>query len=148
MRGGARGRSRGLPRYPRPMLEPCYLPPGSYPDIYGYPVADAGDEGAGAGARGGSAGPGLTDGASSVAAKEEAAALVHRNRTCGAAAAVCEHAKQCQPKFSKQSRGNCGPLARRFCTRIPVARWGVTPGRAVVVDSFKTRVESAFGFSA
>ena len=113
MRGGARGRSRGVPRYPRPMLEPCYLPPGSCPDIYGYPAADAGDEGqgAGAGARGGSTGPGLTNGASSVAAKEEAAALLHRNRTCGASAAVCEHAKQCQPKFSKQSRGNCGPLA-------------------------------------
>lgn len=58
---------------------------------------------------------------------EEIAAHRARNKTCAYASSICDRAKLCQPKFM-QNRGQCGPLARRFCTRIPVARWSITPG--------------------
>ena len=169
--GGGRGGGSdipGLPKYPRPMVEPSYLPPGPWnPPSGRRRGAPTGNDGGklrmasdgdrqqrhhrlargggdassivvedGSGDGGGSSSDDEEDPMRRAVpwplvprplTDEEIAAHRARNKTCAYASSICDRAKLCQPKFM-QNRGQCGPLARRFCTRIPVARWSITPG--------------------
>lgn len=123
--GGGRGVA-GLPKYPRPMLEPNYLPPGPWNNHQPYEASSSSSEEGGVGVENDNEGSQRWAMPAHTPTAEEAAAVKQRNKTCAYAGSICERAKLCQPKFM-QNRGQCGPLARRFCLRIPVARWSLTP---------------------